>query len=68
MKIKDFKMFEFTACAAAVRPDYCKFETNVCCFSCEYNEECTEFAKQNKLMRPCTMAIFDKEELCEFAI
>lgn len=61
-------MNEFMACAAKIRPDYCHFETNVCCFSCEHNSECTEWAMKNKLMRPCTPAIFEEQEVCEFAI
>lgn len=66
---KKFKMNDFVACAAAYRPPYCKFETNVCCFSCEYNEECTAYAKKNNIkILPCTPAIFEVHEICEFAI
>lgn len=68
MKIKNFRMSEFLTCNAQLRPSYCKFATNVCCFPCEYNSECSEYAKANKLMRPCTMSIFDEYEICEYAL
>ena len=65
---KKFKMAETMACAAAIRPDYCKFETNMCCFGCEFNEECTKYAREQHIMVPCTHLIFDVDEQCEFAV
>jgi len=67
--LNDYKMKTFLACAAANRPSYCKFKTNVCCFNCEYNSECTIYAKANNIkILPCTTKIFDKNELCEYAL
>ena len=69
MNLKKFKMNKFLACGAQQRPPYCKFDTNVCCFSCEYNEECTKYAKENgyKIL-PCSPDLFEEEEICEFAL
>jgi len=66
--MKKFKMVEFVTCGAQTRPSYCKFTTNVCCFGCEYNSACMEYAKENKLMRPCGPQHFEVDELCEFAL
>jgi hypothetical protein len=68
MKLKKFKMSEFMACAAKSRPDYCKYDTNFCCFGCEYNTECMEHALKNRLMRPCTSDVFEESEVCEFSL
>lgn len=68
--LKKFAMYNFVACAATNRPEYCQFETNVCCFSCELNDECMAFVKSKtrRRMLPCTVSIFDEEEVCEFAL
>lgn len=69
IQIRKFKMNAFTACAAKNRPSYCEYDTNMCCFGCEFNEKCTTYAKTNNIkILPCTPSIFDKDEICEFAL
>ena len=66
---KKFKMAETMACAASTRPSYCKFDTNMCCFGCEFNADCTKYAKEEGIkILPCTHLIFDIDEQCEFAV
>ena len=50
---KKYEMMKYSACGAKTRPHYCKYETNMCCFGCDKNEECMEYAKITKSMRPC---------------
>lgn len=63
-----FKMEEFAACGAQKRPEYCKMETNYCCFNCEHQKDCMVIALRDKLMRPCGIYVFDMDEVCEFAL
>ena len=79
---KNYVQSSVLRCAATIRPSYCQYNGNVCCFSCDKNAECTAIAVKEKLMRPCrpTMGIkmqdesmeyvglFDEETRCEFSI
>jgi len=67
-KIK-YKMTDYNACSARIRPSYCKFTTNVCCFGCEYNLICLQYAKNEGIkILPCGPYVFEEQEVCEFAI
>ncbi len=69
-------------CVAKIRPSYCFYEGNPCCFSCDKNTECMEVALRDRLMKPCRVNIpvqmkdgtlesvnlFDQTDLCEFSI
>lgn len=68
MRTNQFKMSEFFACNAAIRPPYCKQTTNVCCFNCEYQAECMMHSAHHGIIKPCDWKIFDQEEICEFAV
>lgn len=69
MKIKNFRMNEFSGCAAPNRPSYCKYETNMCCFGCDYNDVCTGYARAKGIkMIPCTENVFEEHEVCNFAL
>ena len=63
----EYKMKDYSVCNAKIRPPYCKFDTPVCCFNCEYNAECMNKAKFLEIIRPCDWTVFDREEICEFA-
>ena len=63
-----YKMSEYTACAAQIRPTYCKMEANYCCLWCVHIKDCEKLATKEKLIRPCTLELFDEEEICEFAV
>lgn len=74
IKMNDWTTEKFF-CSASVRPaEYCKVEANRCCFSCEYNAECTASIKNHnskstkKIPLPCTAQVVSKTETCEFAI
>ena len=65
---KKYEMMKYSACGAKTRPHYCKYETNMCCFGCDKNEECMEYAKITKSMRPCGTEHFKQLEVCEWTL
>lgn len=68
MKKKLIRSFSRFNCVAKIRPSYC-FETKpTCCLTCAYNSKCMAIAKEKKMIRPCTLEIFEEEELCEFGV
>lgn len=82
MNEKTFIQSNTKKCAAQTRPDYCFFTSNVCCFSCEKNDECFEIATEKKTVKPCrpimpvimpngvieSVTLFNEFEQCEFSI
>lgn len=80
--IKKYKQSEILKCSATIRPSYCQYSGNVCCYSCDKNDECTKISIDKKMMRPCretlTIKMMDSSlrdveflgsgEICEFSI
>jgi len=82
--IKKYEMSKWKHCVAEFRPINCFYsETNLCCFNCERNNECTElnWDKQQKII-PCKLnmkiqtingdieefVLFDEMERCEWSV
>ncbi len=77
-------MNKWKHCAAKTRPTHCFYEdTNLCCFNCDRNVECTKINWDNEQkVIPCMLnmkiqtvsgtveelVLFDETERCEFAI
>lgn len=78
---KGYEQSKVLRCSATIRPSYCKYSGNVCCFSCDSNVDCMDFAVKNHLIKPCSdeilfkfngrnesVKLFSKTEFCEFSI
>lgn len=82
MRTNEYKQNEFRNCSATIRPDYCIYPTNICCFNCDNNKKCTIIAKKAGKMIPCKpimsikmkdgkfqrVQLFDKTEVCEWSL
>ncbi len=82
--IKKYEMSKWKHCAAKTRPTECFYpQTNICCFNCEKNEECTNLNWENKQkVIPCKLdmrvqdfdghiqefALFEEMERCEWSV
>jgi len=77
--LEKFKQNEFKACGADVRPEYCIYPSNICCFSCDNNRKCSKLARTG--IQPCKpfmplivdgrrerIRLFDDGEICEYAL
>ncbi len=81
---KNYEMNKWKHCIAKTRPKHCFYPTtNLCCFNCERNVECTEIAwKLNEKVLPCILdmtvndinnqklhfTLFDEIDRCEWSI
>jgi len=54
-------------CAAAKRPSNCIQKNNMCCVHCGMREGCIPEARRIGKVIPCTRAILDEGETCEFS-
>ncbi len=83
MRTNEYKQNEFKTCSAPIRPSYCEYPTNICCFNCDNNKKCTMSAKRNnEKILPCKpfmsvkmstgkyqrVTLFDKTEVCEWSL
>lgn len=52
-------------CNASVRVAECRVNPNLCCLTCEHNEDCKKIAGR---VKPCQACDFGDDEICDFMI